>query len=366
MTSRSKALAEDPHPRQKRDRTSLEAGRDQLLVEMLDLFLPEAREWLHQIEAALLKLEANSATHEAKASLHAIRSAVTNLGGSAATVGMPTVEQLAYALLPHVGTLERQGRRPDPSQCAALRAAFVEVKTALELLLPEDSATGDEAAPAPMTPADAAQTPGLRNEAAGQGGPNAALSDVARSRLLAALEDLQESRAQCSQDTRETLDVLTKTIRGDGNRGGAIDVAAVLRCLDELAAQDDLVMAEAREQMPGIARVLAWLKSGFATTEDLRQILRNMIHLRQAAHDSGAASVVRLLDGLEKFLAIADRHRSSIPGDRFAAVEDQLSQLLPMVQGWIALSRAKREAIEHVLRPRQPRPGNVRTRLTPI
>ena len=356
MTSRSETLGEDPQPCQERDRASPGAGRDRLLVEMLDLFLPEAREWLHQIEAALSELEATPVRKQAKASLHVIRSAVTNLGGSAATVGMPTVEQLAYALLPHVGTLERQEQPPQPSQCAALRAAFVEVETAFELLLPDDSATGDAAAPAPLTP----------SEAAGQGAPNAALSDAARTRLLAALDDLQENRAQSSQDTQATLGALTNAIRGDVTRGGAIDVAAALRCLGELAAQDDLMMAEAREQLPAIARVLAWLKSGFATTEDLKQVLRNVTHLRQAAHASGAVSVVRLLDGLEKFLAIADRHRSSITGDRFAAVEDQLRQLLPMVQGWIAQCRAQREAIEHVLRPGQPSPGNVRKKLMPI
>jgi hypothetical protein len=192
--------------------------------------------------------------------------------------------------------------------------------------------------------------------------------DATRNRgLLTALCDLGESRAECSPQAREALDVLVQALRGEGTQDASADDAkAILRCLDGLTALDEVLTDEAKEQLPGIAGALSSLKAGGAISGNLKGILQAIAHLRQTAHASGAVPIVRLLQGLERFLTIADRHRSSIPSDRFIAVEDQFNLVLPMIHRWTALGRAKRAAVEQALLIRPPQPRRDRKGLIPV
>ena len=320
---------------------------------MLVLFLPEAREWLDQIETALQALEAAPAFQQVPTLLQVIRSALTNLGGSAATVNLPSVEELAFAMLPKLQALDRQSRAPSAAQCAALRASLTPVKIALARL-----AQNPQTAPAPEQV--------VKSSAADMAA--SASPDATRNRgLLAALRDLRESRAECSPQAREALDVLVQALRGEGTQDAfADDAKAILRCLDGLTALDEVLTVEAKEQLPGIAGALSGLKAGAAIPGDLKGILQAIAHLRQTAHASGAVPIVRLLQGLERFLTIADRYHSSIPSDRFVAVEEQFNLVLPMVHRWTALGRAKRAAVEQALLIRPPQPRHDHKGLTPV
>lgn len=333
--SREDGRVDDPNSRMTRERMAARANNSQFLHEMLDLFLPEAREWLNQIEVALTELEAVPTTYRAKTLLYTIRSAATNLGGSAATVGMPTIEQLAFTLLPHVEALESRDQSPAPPDCAALRAAFAGVKTAFELLLPDSP-------------------------------PNSKPLDDTHAQLIAALQDLQESRAQSTHHTKEVLAGMLEKLRNETGRGVAMDAAVMRRCLSELAATDEQVLTAAQEGLPEITKVFSSLRYGSIGPADLQGAQRNVARLRQAAHLSGAVALVRILQGLEKFLTVAGGHHSSIPADNLAAVGKQVNQLLPMVKNWIALGQVQRAAVEQVLGARPPHSAHPRKTMVPV
>jgi hypothetical protein len=145
-----------------------------------------------------------------------------------------------------------------------------------------------------------------------------------------------------------------------------MDAAAVQRCLCELAATDEQVLTAAQEGLPGIKKVFSSLTTGTIGSADVQAALRIVAHLRQAAHVSGAVALVRILQGLEKFLVVACGHHSSIPADHLAAVGKQVNQLLPMIQNWIALGQVNRAAVERVLRTLQPHPARPRKTMVPV
>src|SRR5688572_15049238 len=94
---------------------------DQFLEEVLGLFALEAEEWITQGKAALLELERGPSPDREAKLYDTIICGITNLGGSAATVELPALEKLAFALVPLLQAMGRQKGHTPPEQIAALR-----------------------------------------------------------------------------------------------------------------------------------------------------------------------------------------------------------------------------------------------------
>ena len=77
----------------------------EFLEEVLKLFAAEASEWVQRIQAALLELEGRPSAERASTLYQALQRDLTNLKGSAATVNLPCVEELAFALMPELRAL---------------------------------------------------------------------------------------------------------------------------------------------------------------------------------------------------------------------------------------------------------------------
>jgi chemotaxis protein histidine kinase CheA len=343
VSDRTQSTLDNSPPRSIAAEGSGGGNSDPFQGEMLALFLSEASEWLDQIAAALQELEAGAAPPCAETLRRTIRWAATNLGGSAATIGLTEVEECAFALMFHL-----QAGDALPPRGATLSAAFVRLKTALD----------SQASPLPAPPPAASLPAGV------PGGATPALDLQA---LSSALRELAASRAHSSHSIKETLESLAQQARNPQDRSApAIDVGAIRRCLDEVAVLDERILDETGEQVPRIARGLSELKAGVNTPESLKRILQSVTSLRWTAEAAGAQSCMRLLDGLETFLVIAKRHHTSITADRFDAVNEQLGLALPTVEQWIAAARLHRAAVEQALHPAPPRPARPRKNITPI
>src|SRR5436309_6380765 len=101
---------------------------DQFQKEVLELFALEAHEWLGQIKAALRELESNSDSGIRPKLFDIVHHGITNLGGSAATVDLPAIQQLAFGLLPLLDTFRSQGVPRPAEQFAALRDGLDRIK----------------------------------------------------------------------------------------------------------------------------------------------------------------------------------------------------------------------------------------------
>jgi chemotaxis protein histidine kinase CheA len=330
---------------------AVETSQEQFRQDILALFQPEAEVWAGQIAVACRELAATPAVPRARALHQAIRDAVTNLGGSAATVGLPAIERLAFALLPPLDTLDRQETSPSPAQLAALDDAVAALQAALALLAPAAGAPSPPRGAPPQTdPIDSAPLDAIRTHL-----------------LLAALNDLHASRAASADQTLDALDALRHRLLQPSEQGNVVvDAEAVRHCLEEVAALDAEILAEATHRIPEVAVILALLEQGNAAAADLEEALHDVAHLQQAVKAAGASAILRLLQGLEAFLTIAERRRGSIPADRFAAVEAQLASVLPKLQEWTAVGRAKRAGVEWALRPRRVPPNHSLRKVIPV
>src|SRR5215831_14597606 len=78
---------------------------DDFQKELVDLFVQEAHEWLQNIHVALDELQQGPPPDRHQKLIEIISAGVGNLGGSAATINLPEVEQASFAALPFVDAI---------------------------------------------------------------------------------------------------------------------------------------------------------------------------------------------------------------------------------------------------------------------
>ena len=79
---------------------------DDFQKELLDLFIQEAHEGLQNIHVALDELQQGPAPDRHAKLIKTISVGVMNLGGSAATINLPDVEQASFAAIPFIEALD--------------------------------------------------------------------------------------------------------------------------------------------------------------------------------------------------------------------------------------------------------------------
>src|SRR5574339_227370 len=76
------------------------ATGDEFQRELLEIFAAEAYEWLAQIQQSLARFQASLDPSVKFDALYIISRGITSLGGSAATVDLPAIQELVFGLLP--------------------------------------------------------------------------------------------------------------------------------------------------------------------------------------------------------------------------------------------------------------------------
>src|SRR5512146_3251405 len=79
---------------------------DDFQKELVDLFVQEAHEWLQNIHVALAELQQAPPPERHAVLIQTLTAGVTNLGGSAATINLPDVEQASFAALPFIEAIK--------------------------------------------------------------------------------------------------------------------------------------------------------------------------------------------------------------------------------------------------------------------
>lgn len=305
-----------------------EAGDDEFQRELLELFAQEGREWLDQADAALSDLEGRPPADRHAKLVETIARALTNLGGSAATVNLPDIEQSAFALLPILD----QFRNPDaviqPDSFTSFRHDLRRIAEAIA-----------ERAAVSSTPI--------------QAGAVEDHDDIARrpTTLLRALKELQAARAQASEPNRNLTEIVIRKLERDLQQGlDRLDVSSLRTLLQELHGMDEYFLETLRCRMPAIARTVARLNEtvpgGALPDQELNETIRQVQDLREAARTANAAPVVTFLTGLHSFLTVVARRRVVLAVQRIEAVASRLPEVLSMAQQWVAVGQSERAAID--------------------
>ena len=155
--------------------------------ELVELFALEAEEWLQQAKTAVQDLQREQGAQANPKLLEIIQQALSNLGGSAATVELPDIEKLAYGMLP---TLEAIRSESDPASSGHLTS----IQESLERLTENIRAISGE-------PAGAEESDAIDDIAA-------AMEPASPHISLDALRRVHEQLAQAGRASRNLLEVV--------------------------------------------------------------------------------------------------------------------------------------------------------------
>ncbi len=334
-------------------------GEDHFLEEVRGLFALEAQEWVSQIKSALLELERGPVSERAPKVFDIIQRGITNLGGSAATVELPAIEKLSFALLPLLQTMRDLGVTASSEPLAVLREGLDMVISAIQNMA--ETKTGavveldrilGRIADVVRTPTPAAQAPLPTSPASVE--EQETSEPLKSSSIMDALADLQQVLAQSSEPTRNTVDVVIRKAQSDLGEGSPpVDGPSIMRILRELEVLDEQFLAEFQRRLPPIAEALSNFQSmssdSLVGNGNVGKILQEIESLHKTARHVDATAVMPFLRGLQIFLSVLARKRVSLVPQRFEAVKSRLEAVIPMVQQWVEMGRVERAAIEQVL-----------------
>ncbi len=313
---------------------------DAFLQEVKSLFALEGQEWLAQIDQAVGELTASAPADRAAVLLDTIAKALTNLGGSAATVGLGDIEQVATALVPLVKAMARGGgSSPPPAQWAALVAGLKAIGGVV-------AALAEQREPTPI------DVPGLQ----------AVIETAGRREAggVSAWSKLRRLHAVVHEGTRGGAPMLIdRVIEHLENKGaaaktnGEVDGAAVRLVLEEADRVGQQLYDAAKRLAPGlrdqISKLAGDVRERGLDAARVEQILRDARSLHESAAKAGAQSVQQACQGLELFVRVVSRGSVSASPRQFDAVQRRIGDLVPDVQRWVDGMRAERAAIEEVL-----------------
>lgn len=303
--------------------------------EVVGLFALEAHEWLAQIHSAVKRL-AEGVNGTAKSKLYGIiLQGLTNLGRSAATVHLTSIEEMALKLLPTLHDVGRQDPRATASALNALQSGLQRISTAVR-----------HAEGGPDEPSETFEVTASAFKAESS---VASMPMTSGASLLTALRDLQQVRSRSVQPARDVLDAVI--LRAE-QEGADISMDGIRRILDELDRMDEQYVHEVAQRIPVIRGILADLQAGamdVVTSSQLAPLIEQVEALHDASETVQAGTITMFLQGLRAFLLVAAYRKNTTLAHRLAAVDSRIQALAPMAEQWVSIGRVERAAIAEIL-----------------
>jgi putative ABC transport system ATP-binding protein len=113
-------------------------GEGEFLEEVLKAFATEASEWLGAIKTVLSRVESASTSADTPAGWAAVQRHLTNLKGSAGTVRLSSVEELAWRLAQLLEEARGGTAKPSPAQNLLIRQSLEVLDSVVHILLLAD------------------------------------------------------------------------------------------------------------------------------------------------------------------------------------------------------------------------------------
>lgn len=303
---------------------------DAFQKELTDLFVQEAQEWLQQVHVALDELQQGPAPDRHLKLAQTINAGITNLAGSAATIGLSDVERASFSALPFVEAVRNPSAAISANDFIALCKQLGHIHTALT------RATGMTFEAEPAEVADAVPVTMPAEE------------------LLAALQKLEQRQADTSSASRRLIGTVIAQIQGLLNNGvPQCDVTSMREFLGRSAEADEAFFSTVQQQLPQVTDGIAQLKQDVdmpaRAPERVQELQEQVGCLWTAAQQVNASQAMTFFMGLHSFLTVVIERRVAIADKHYEAVESRLRTLLLSIQCWIETGRAERAAVGELL-----------------
>ena len=301
---------------------------DEFQKELVDLFVQEAHEWLQNIHVALDELQQGPPPERHHTLIGTLTAGVTNLGGSAATINLPDVEQASFAALPFIEAIKDPTKSLSVQDFLSLCKQLGQIHTALTNATGvsfESVAETEAVEPAPVvSPAEFLDT--LRTLQSTQRPPEGPMER----NLIKTLIDQMEGQVQA------------------GVQQVGVDV--IQGYLDRMAASEEAFVQVIDAQMPGLtAKLTALAADPAGPGEALEASLQDVAQLRAEAQQVNVTPAMTFFGGLQSLLSVVAQHRVRLAGTRVQAVIGRLAAIRELIHQWVEHGRAERAAIGQAL-----------------
>lgn len=304
---------------------------DDFQKELIDLFVQEAQEWLQNIHVALDELQQGPAPERHAKLIGIISAGVTNLGGSAATINLPDVEQASFKAIPFIEALQDPTKSLSVQDFLSLCKQLGQIHTALT------------------------QATGISFEDDGSGAAaEAAYSSLSSSEFLQALQSLEESQPQVAMSGRNVIRSMIEQIEGQIQAGvGQVDATVIQGYLTRVSEAEESFVEAIGQQMPAISEKLNVL--GLDGDEPASRMaaldvsLQDVARLRIEAQQVNAGAAMLFFTGLHSLLTVVAQRRVCLAAARVETVKSRLHSMGTAIREWAEHGRAQRAAIHQLL-----------------
>lgn len=304
------------------------AGND-FQRELLELFAAEAYEWLAQIQQALARFQASLDPSVKFDALDIISRGITSLGGSAATVDLPAIQELVFGLLP----LLEQLRGPDSANASDTLANLRDSLANITGLVASNTGM-------PATVTFEAHKPDLRQA----------------KEFLQALHTLRRTQMRAVHVSRSVTDSVIRRVQQDLEHGlSQVHAPTILAQLDDVCRSNDAFVHRVQSALPDLCAAVTAMRSmlrqpvQILPPDQTAKWLHAVDQLTEQARQREAAPLHHFFQGLSSFIKIATERRLAVSTQRFGAVETRLNGIASMAHAWLEAERAEREAIVQLL-----------------
>lgn len=305
---------------------SVDTG-DDFQKELVDLFVQEAHEWLQNIHVALDEVQQGPPPDRHQKLIEIISAGVSNLGGSAATINLPEVEQASFAALPFIDAIRDPKKTFSVQDFLSLCKQLGQIHTALT------------------------KTTGVSFEETGEAAAESIRQTMPIPDFVRALQHLQQTQQLTGRNLVQGLiDQMESQLRAGVDQ---VDVHALHDFLARVSDAEEAFLCTVQQSLPALAdkvRSLAIDENRQSQgTEMLEASLRDVSQLRTDAQQVNAAPVMMFLTGLQSLLTVIIQRRVTVAAKRLVAVEGRVRSMAGIIQQWVKLGQAERAAINKLL-----------------
>lgn len=300
---------------------------DEFQNELVELFVQEAHEWLQNIHVALDEIQQGPPPERHAVLINTLTAGVTNLGGSAATINLPNVEQASFAALPFIEAIKDPTKSLSVQDFLSLCKQLGQIHTALT------NATG------------------VSFDAEAESETVEAAPGLSPTEFVETLRKLQSTQETTGPLERNLIKTMIDQMEGQVQAGVQhVGVDVIQGYLDRMSESEEAFVQVVDEQLPTLTARLSSLADPASLPGGvLEASIREVTQLRAEAQQVNVTPAMTFFSGLHSLLSVLAQHHMNLAAPRVQAITDRLGVVRKLIHQWVERGRSERAAIGQAL-----------------
>ena len=300
---------------------------DEFQNELVELFVQEAHEWLQNIHVALDEIQQGPPPERHAVLINTLTAGVTNLGGSAATINLPNVEQASFAALPFIEAIK------DPTKSFAVQDFLSLCKQLGQIHTALTNATG------------------VSFDAEAESETVEAAPGLSPTEFVETLRKLQSTQETTGPLERNLIKTMIDQMEGQVQAGVQhVGVDVIQGYLDRMSESEEAFVQVVDEQLPTLTAQLSSLADpGSLPGGVLEASIRDVTQLRAEAQQVNVTPAMTFFSGLHSLLSVLAQHHMNLAAPRVQAITDRVGVVRKLIHQWVERGRSERAAIGQAL-----------------